>query len=209
MQEVNGDAAAGAVYTNGATDKNGETVPVNEHMLEDYVQPGSQQLPRAIPDVASKALLHLLRLAIATGKPPFVIVALSTIQQVVAAGFVQGEIASLIVDGEGRSTGEQSGMLARGLSMCPEKLSIPSQALHLVCACEDCCSDEDVEVRLTKHSTPVLTGRPHLSPGAQQVSAQGLLTGAEPQVCLVQLLQQCRVSLAGVRLCRWRCSARC
>lgn len=193
VQEVNG-TAAGAVYTNGHTDKNGETVSVNEHVLEDYVQPGSQQLPRAIPDVASKALLHVLRLAIATGKPPFVVVALSTIQQVVAAGFIQGEIASLIVDGEARS-GEQSGMLARGLSMSPEKLSVPSQALHLVCACEDCCSDEDVEVRPPKTACIFNAAAP---PG-----------GKEPWVCLIPLAQQDGMSLAVTRACRWRCCARC
>lgn len=143
VQASNGHA--GVVYT--ASAKNGEVHTVESHVMDDYVQPGLQQPPRAIADGAARALLHVLRLAVATAKPPFVIIALSTVQQVVAAGFVQGEISSLILEGEGRSGGEPQGMLARGLSMTPAKLGVAAQALHLVCACEDCCSDEEVEVR--------------------------------------------------------------
>lgn len=132
------------VYNTAA--KNGETHDVDAHIVEEYIQQEAQVLPQAIPDGAAKALMHVLRLAVATAKPPFIMVALATVQQVVAAGYIQGEVSSLILDGEGRGGVEQPGMVARGLSMTPERLGVAAQSLHLVCACEDCCSDEEVEV---------------------------------------------------------------
>ena len=132
------------VYPAGAdTDEQAATVEVA--VLENYVKtPSVQYLPDPIPDRATKALLHVLRLAVATEKAPFIIVALSTVQQMVAAGFIQGEANSLVLEGE-MFSGNEGGVAARGMSKSPENLGVAAQVLHLVCTCEEYCNDDEIE----------------------------------------------------------------
>lgn len=135
----------GVLYTTDA-EADQQTATVEEAVLENYVKaPSGPHLPDPIPERASKALLHVLRLAVATEKAPFIIVALSTLQQMVAAGYIQGEANSLVLEGEMYS-GNEGGVAARGMSKSPENLGIAAQVLHLVCTCEEYCNDDEIEV---------------------------------------------------------------
>jgi hypothetical protein len=143
---------AGVVYTSevGSMDAR-----VDSAIVENYVRaPSCQHLPEAIPERASRALFHVLRLAVATEKAPFIIIALSTVQQMVAAGYIQGEAHSLVLEGEALGSNE-AGVAARGMSREPEHLSVAAQVLHLVCSCEEYCNDDEIEVRIHAHSRAV------------------------------------------------------
>jgi hypothetical protein len=135
----------GVLYTADAEARH--TATVDEAVLENYVKsPSAQHLPNPIPHRASKALLHVLRLAVATEKAPFIIVALSTVQQMVAAGYIQGEANSLVLEGE-MTSGNEGGVAAKGMSKHPENLGVAAQVLHLVCTCEEYCNDDEIEAR--------------------------------------------------------------
>lgn len=133
----------GVLYSTDVEEQGGT---VEESVVENYVKAQSgPHLPDRIPDRASQALLHVLRLAVATEKAAFIIVALSTIQQMVAAGYIQGEANSLVLEGE-MFSGNEGGVAARGMSKTPENLGVAAQVLHLVCTCEEYCNDDEIEV---------------------------------------------------------------
>jgi hypothetical protein len=144
----------GIVYTSD-TDTAKRTATVEDAVLENYVKHSLPHLPDPIPDRASQALLHVLRLAVDTEKAPFIIIALSTVQQMVAAGYIQGEASSLVLEGE-MFSGNEGGVAARGMSKTPEKLSVAAQVLHLVCTCEEYCNDDEIEVLASSCTPPVL-----------------------------------------------------
>jgi hypothetical protein len=140
----------GIVYA--AVDGDAATAPLQPQpelaaaVVDGYVAPPPPQAPPVMSERAGVELIHVLRLACATGRAPCVVVALSAVQRLLAQGYLHGEVASLMLDGEGRIAGD-AGMHARGLSTHPAALPLPAQVLHLVCACEDHCHEEEVEVR--------------------------------------------------------------
>jgi hypothetical protein len=119
---------------------------VNDRVLEDYVlSPTAAAVVEPMTDRAAWETMHVLRLAYSTGKAPLIETALVTLEQLIARGFLVGEVTSLLLEGEGRSS-EEGSMNSRGLSNYPEYLPVLAQALHLMCCCEDFAQDEEVEV---------------------------------------------------------------
>jgi hypothetical protein len=174
----------GTVFAGAQADAQQEdaaTVLVNDRLVEDYVKsPKEVVVAEAMSERAVFETVRVLRLACATGKAPFIIIALGALERLVARGFLQGEVVSLMLEGEGRTTGDTS-MNSRGLSDTPEQLPVAAQALHLICCCEDFGHEEEVEVRHPVSSSvlsaPAVRWPPPLShPGPQH--KENVLAGA-------------------------------
>lgn len=60
--------------------------------------------------------------------------------------YLQGEVSTLLLEDEGKGAGDADALHSRGLSTSPHRLSTAASTLHLICSCDDLCSDEDVEV---------------------------------------------------------------
>lgn len=150
-----GEGAEGGVPPTAAA-ADADAQPGTAAILEEYVHPERPRPAQPISQRAAIELMRVLRLCTESNKPGLVSVALSTLQQLVAQGYLAGAVTSLMLEGEGRIVGE-AGMHARGLSTTPQHLDVPAQVLHLVCSCDDYCHDEEVEVAVVRTILTIVT----------------------------------------------------
>jgi hypothetical protein len=114
--------------------------------MEDYVPSTmATAIVEPMTDRAAWETMHVMRMACTTGRATLIETALATLERLIARGFLAGEVTSLLLEGEGRSS-EEGSLNSRGLSNFPEYLPVLAQALHLMCCCEDFAQDEEVEV---------------------------------------------------------------
>ncbi|KAI8465270.1 MAG: hypothetical protein J3K34DRAFT_525495 [Monoraphidium minutum] len=112
--------------------------------------------PGAISDAAALAVLRVLRLAVATGRPPLVEVSLDLLHKLIALRFLQGAAHAVASDrdrdGEGRERprddgGKAAPTAAGSGAAVSEALAATPQAIavELICRCDE-IPDEGVEV---------------------------------------------------------------